>query len=165
MGIGLKRRRRNAPEANSARLMKAVLLTREIMMAVLIILLTKLPGARLSRTSLIIHTDKDGQTPLHHASWTGHTEVAKVLVDKRADINAKSVYSARLSRTSLIIHTDKDGQTPLHHASWKGHTEVAKVLVDKGADINAKSVYSACLSHTSLNIHTHHEPRVRSGMV
>jgi hypothetical protein len=39
MGMGLKRRR-NAPEANSARLMKAVLLTT----AVLIILLTKLPG-------------------------------------------------------------------------------------------------------------------------
>jgi hypothetical protein len=44
MGMGLKRRRRNAPEANSARLMKAVLLTREIMMVVLIILLTKSPG-------------------------------------------------------------------------------------------------------------------------
>jgi hypothetical protein len=44
MGMGLKRRR-NAPEANSARLMKAVLLTREIMTAVLIILLTKLPGS------------------------------------------------------------------------------------------------------------------------
>jgi hypothetical protein len=44
MGMGLKRRRRNALEANSVRLMKAVLLTRERMTAVLIILLTKLPG-------------------------------------------------------------------------------------------------------------------------
>jgi hypothetical protein len=45
MGMGLKRRRRNAPETNSARLMTAVLLTSEIMTAVLIILLTKLPGS------------------------------------------------------------------------------------------------------------------------
>jgi hypothetical protein len=43
MGMGLKRR--SAPEANSARLMKAVLLTRERMTAVLIIVLMKSPGS------------------------------------------------------------------------------------------------------------------------
>jgi hypothetical protein len=43
MSMGLKRRRRNTPEANSARLMKVVLLTRVKMTAVLIILLKKSP--------------------------------------------------------------------------------------------------------------------------
>jgi ankyrin repeat protein len=49
------------------------------------------------RLSLIIHTDnRHGNTPLHYASQNGHIEIAKLLVEKGADVTAKSVASARL---------------------------------------------------------------------
>ena len=58
------------------------------------------------------------------ASLKGHTEIVKALLDKGADVNAKS----------------KDGVTALMWASQDGHTEIVKaLLIDKGADVNAKS--------------------------
>ena len=52
----------------------------------------------------------------------GHKEVAELLIDKGADVNAK----------------DEWGSTPLHYAALKGHKEVAELLIDKGADVHAK---------------------------
>jgi ankyrin repeat protein len=48
------------------------------------------------RTSLIIHADKYGNTPLHYASENDHIEIAMLLVEKGADVSAKGMDSARL---------------------------------------------------------------------
>ncbi|KAJ7041396.1 ankyrin repeat-containing domain protein [Mycena alexandri] len=73
-------------------------------------------------TSFIIHTGKDGDTPLHLVSLNGHSDVAKLLIEKGADISVKR----------------EDGNMPLHFASWNGHTDIAKLLIEKGADISVK---------------------------
>ncbi|KAK8080213.1 hypothetical protein PG997_008031 [Apiospora hydei] len=65
--------------------------------------------------------DSAGQTSLHVASSRGRLEVAKLLIEKGADIKA----------------AENDGRTPLHWASWGGHLEVAKLLIEKGADVKA----------------------------
>ena len=51
----------------------------------------------------------------------GHVDVAKVLIQNGADVNA----------------VDKDKWTALHFAAEKGHVDVAKVLIQNGADVNA----------------------------
>ena len=61
--------------------------------------------------------DAGGNSLLHDVS---KPEVAKVLLDKGADVNAKN----------------DNGDTPLHRAR---DLEMAKVLLDKGADVNAKN--------------------------
>lgn len=92
--------------------------------------------------------DDDGLTPLHWAAEThciledllrdpretvhctvhcsalvGHVDVAHVLLENGADVNAKH----------------KDGGNPLHWAAMRGCGDVAQVLLENGADINAKN--------------------------
>ena len=63
-----------------------------------------------------------GQTPLHHATEEFQKEIAELLIDNSADLNAK----------------DDEGSTPLHHAVYEGHKEPVELLIAKGADVNAK---------------------------
>ena len=68
--------------------------------------------------------DKDGNTPLLITSWNNSTiKIAKLLISKGADVNAKNIYS----------------DTPLHFASRINYLELAKLLISKGADVNAKN--------------------------
>ena len=69
--------------------------------------------------------DKYGNTALMRASFWGHKEVVKILLENGADIEAK----------------DESGITVLMQASLQGHEEVVKILLKKGADIEAKDKY------------------------
>ena len=64
-----------------------------------------------------------GVTALSWAALLDNTEIAKFLIAKGADINAKS----------------RDGSTPLHSAAFLGHTEIAELLIQKGAEVNSKN--------------------------
>ena len=59
---------------------------------------------------------------MHNAARYGHKEIAELLIDKGADVNAKT----------------ESGRNPLHSAAMEGHKEIAELLITKGADVNAK---------------------------
>jgi ankyrin repeat protein/L-ascorbate metabolism protein UlaG (beta-lactamase superfamily) len=63
----------------------------------------------------------NGQTLLHTAAYNGKLEIAKYLIDKGADVNARSASAS----------------APLHGAALYGHEEVVRLLISKGADPNA----------------------------
>lgn len=65
----------------------------------------------------------DGWTPLHLAAFFGHRETAAMLIDRGADLGARS--------------TNDLENTPLHAALAGGRGPVAELLVERGADINA----------------------------
>ena len=67
-------------------------------------------------------TEYAGDTPLHTAAMLGHTEYAKILIEKGASVDMKDA----------IL-----GQTPLHRACLYGHSNMAALLLDNNADINA----------------------------
>ena len=62
--------------------------------------------------------DKLGWTPLHRAAFLGHLEVAKILKNCEADINAR----------------DKANRTPLYYAEKEGHEEICNYLKKFGAE-------------------------------
>jgi ankyrin repeat protein len=116
--------------------------------------------------SLVDTRDPEGYTLLHNALALGHTELAQMLIDRGADVNASQDGStplhravAGLSKTDvvrLILRYDVDvnaatdwGVTPLHMAvnsamlnmeffpDVDGHDEVVRLLLSRGADPRA----------------------------
>ena len=64
--------------------------------------------------------DEIGITPLHRASQRGHTDIAKSLIEKGADITEQpTMAQLRCS------------------ASDYGHIDIVKLLIEKGAEVNA----------------------------
>ncbi|XP_020299245.1 ankyrin-1-like [Pseudomyrmex gracilis] len=62
-----------------------------------------------------------GNTPLCLAVQSGHVDDVKMLIDRGANVNAKT----------------RDGTTPLHDAIKKKKIEIAEVLLNHGANVNA----------------------------
>lgn len=76
----------------------------------------------------------DGWTPLHLASFFGHVDAARVLLDAGADVHA-------VSRNALT-------NTPLHAATAGKHSQVALLLLERGA----KSDVADAGNYTPLQI-------------
>lgn len=75
-------------------------------------------------SSLLKSHSSDGWTPLHLAGFFGHTDLAACLIERGADVNARS--------------TNGLNNTPLHAAAAGGHTQVVALLLENGADVNAR---------------------------
>ena len=67
--------------------------------------------------------DRQDKTPLQHAAYWGHKEIAEELIAKGADVNAK----------------DNAGKTTLDWAILGGKKESVELLIVNGVDVNAKS--------------------------
>jgi ankyrin repeat protein len=76
--------------------------------------------------SLVNAWSEDGFTPLHFAAFFGHPEAAELLVERGAELGARS--------TNKEFAYDA---TPLHSAAAAGRRDVCEVLLDAGADVNA----------------------------
>jgi ankyrin repeat protein len=76
-----------------------------------------------------------GMTALHTASRYGRAEVVRVLLDHKADVNA------RVAAT---------GATALHLAAANGHAAVAELLLDRGAKVDAANAGGGTPLHLAL---------------
>ncbi|XP_010783832.1 protein phosphatase 1 regulatory subunit 16A [Notothenia coriiceps] len=88
--------------------------------------------------------NEDGLTALHQlhiASANGYVSVAELLVEHRAQMEAR----------------DSDGWTPLHAASCWGQIQMVELLVAHGASLNTKSV----LDETPLDVCMDEEVRAK----
>jgi len=99
----------------------------------------------------------DGETLLHGVR---SVEMAKLLVENGADVNAKMLYlgttplhlaakNGEAEVVKILISSGADvnvtmrytGATALHEAAKHGRVEVVKILIDSGADVNAGNEY------------------------
>ena len=74
--------------------------------------------------ALIAAHSTDGWTPLHLAAFFGHKELAIRLLERGAEVDARSANAMK--------------NTPLHAATAGRKTELVKLLLDEGADTNAR---------------------------
>jgi uncharacterized protein len=102
----------------------------------------------------------DGFTPLHYAAFFGQPEAAKLLIERGADLEARStnrefaldaapLHSAVAAHERAAIEVLLDagadvnavqhgGFTPLLEAAQSGQAEVVELLLERGADPDAK---------------------------
>jgi ankyrin repeat protein len=88
--------------------------------------LDRLRGLLDDDPSLANAWSEDGFTALHFAAFFGHPASAKLLVERGAELGARS--------TNREFAYDA---TPLHSAAAAGQREACEVLLDAGADVNA----------------------------
>ncbi|KAI8482234.1 B-cell lymphoma 3 protein [Branchiostoma belcheri] len=102
----------------------------------------------------------DGLTPLHVAVNTGNQDVAMLLVDSGADVDATDGKSGRTALFHAVERDQEDmvlyllragakvnaqcyaGNTPLHAASGRGQQNMVKLLIKHGADIGVKNSHN-----------------------
>ncbi len=100
----------------------------------------------------------DGSTALHWAAYRDDLEMARLLVDAGADIQATTrlgdltpLFMAAKNGNGAMVEllmeagadangTNANGTTPLMLAAASGDTGAVKVLLDQGAEVNAKDV-------------------------
>jgi ankyrin repeat protein len=100
----------------------------------------------------------DGWTPLHLACFFGQPEIAEELLNRGANVAARStnpmqnfpLHAAAAGRNMdtirLLIEHGADvnarqhgGWTPLHAAAQSGDVEMARLLIASGADVKARA--------------------------
>ena len=117
---------------------------------------------------------KDWETPLHFACFRGKPEIARLLLDHGAQVNAKNYKGeiplhlvsrgeydspdegVRVAKLLLERGTDMDAQdefgwTPLHSASYNGRHEISQFLLLCGAKVKVEN----CLGETALHVVRH----------
>lgn len=103
--------------------------------------------------------DSWGQRPLHRAAIQGCEELLRMLLDRNAELDARSDDLSRtalhwasshgrpeavrllLMRGAQVNACDKRKRTPLSLAASNGNEAVIRLLLDAGADINARDAY------------------------
>ena len=101
--------------------------------------------------------DRHGHTPLMDAAKTGSLEAVKDLLNRGADLEAKSekgktalhyaaangyveIVSLLLGQGAVVDARDKDWHTPLMLAAIYGCNHTVQSLVTNGADVGAKTL-------------------------
>lgn len=109
----------------------------------------------ISKGADVTNADSRGETPLHIAASWRLLDVAKILIEKGANVNANgergtplhsASYMGGLEMVQLLVAHGADvnakdtdvGFTPLHNAARGGDAGVVAFLIKQGADVNAK---------------------------
>ena len=114
--------------------------------------------AILSSGANVNCVDRDGRTPLHDASIMNKLEAAELLLQAKADVNAKDAgkwtalhFAAQnwlpdlakllVAHGAAVDSLDEHGNTPLSNAVFnsRGRGELIEILLKAGADKNLKN--------------------------
>lgn len=100
---------------------------------------------------LLNATSEGGVTALHHAAFNGYDSLARLLLERAADVDRKTDYGFTpvmaavqsqssgmvemllARRANVNVATDFDGRTALHLAAGQGAVDLVQALLDKGA--------------------------------
>jgi len=101
---------------------------------------------------------RSSKTPLYWAVKNEHRDVAKLLIDKGADVSSAHLlyYASMHGYRDLVEFFIQKGanvnsrywkDTPSHYTVWGGHTDVLELLLAHGADANQKGQHGRSLLH------------------
>lgn len=82
-------------------------------------------------------------SPLHWAAYKGHTEIARLLLDRGASVDCRNDFD----------------YTPLLYATRYGHQETVRLLLNRGASVDCKTTWGFTPLHWA--VYRHHLEIVR----
>jgi len=92
------------------------------------------------RANVNAYVDKTNETPLHNALTKTNRPyyfyVVKLLVEKGADVNAKTL--AGIETGAFMRDVRTKGETPLHRAAAYADERIISFLIENGADVSLK---------------------------
>lgn len=91
----------------------------------------------LNKGAQINAQDKNGYAPLHIAVLNEDGEMVKLLITKKAALNAKFALSGNIA--SRVGQQVSRRGTPMHLAAGKGFTPIIKLLVQAGAEVDSRN--------------------------
>ena len=95
---------------------------------------TKMVDLLLTHGAPVNSTDSNGFTALHIAAYRGYTEIVKLLLKHKTQVDLTNV-------------------TALHMAAHRGHTEIVKLLLDKRAQVDLTTNGGTALLSAVLENH------------
>lgn len=124
------------------------------------------------------HSNDLGFTALHYAAKNGHSAIARVLLDHKADIDYRdkegktpltvAVINGELSVASSLVEqgaqvdvADCNGMTALHHASAGASSRCIQFLLKEGANLNALDKNGNSVLHSAVSMVKKDLPEVR----
>ncbi len=90
------------------------------------------------------------ETPLHLSAFNGHIDLCRLLLEFKADVNAKDIkyapppllslffFSFELCLRMLILLLFFSRETPLHCCVFIGDFDTTRLLLEFNADVNAR---------------------------
>jgi cytohesin len=89
--------------------------------------------------------DRDplGGTPLHDAAWGGHADIALLLLDAGAEVDAP--------HQDINAAHAESGSTPLHYAILTNRLAMVKLLASRGADLKRRHRMSSTALHLAAS--------------
>jgi ankyrin repeat protein len=118
--------------------------------------------------TLVNSKDRCGKCPIHRAAIYGQEAIAKILLDRGADVHARdgegftalhwTVMFDRQAVASLLLARKPDVNakvpiqewTPMRLAVLHDRREMAKLLLANGADVNARDSFESSLLHEAV---------------
>jgi len=99
----------------------------------------------VSKGSNVNAKNNAGETALDVAIQEYRQDIAKLLVDKGADVSIHAAaFISDINKVEAFVEgggsvdkADASGQTPLHYATAGNHKAIAELLISHGADVNA----------------------------
>ena len=88
---------------------------------------------------------QNGQTPLMTASFEGHVDIVRILIETQAQVNTQDkVCCYKNNKTCMYIATltvlcPQYGWTALHLAGQEGKVDVVRLLTDAEAQVNIQT--------------------------
>jgi ankyrin repeat protein len=102
-----------------------------------------IPNMNLVQDLIVLGANLDWQdelsqdrTPLHLAIYSNFSEIVRMLIDARANLNVQ----------------DKHGDTPLHVAIMKNNLIIVQMLIDAGADVNVQAKNGRTALHLAADL-------------
>jgi ankyrin repeat protein len=89
-------------------------------------------------------TDSHGWRPLHVACFKGHTDIARALISKGADVHASTVtWNNSQEKNSGLSEDEAWTGTSRHAATMGGHSDIVKILLEHNVDVHASTGVTA----------------------